>query len=104
MFFRRRKRTPEDFAEEIRAHLALEADELQSEGVGDPPNAARSAFGNVTALRERSYERGRWACFDELCQAARYAFRTMPKRPVYTVGATLMIALGFGANTAIYSF
>jgi hypothetical protein len=52
-----RRRTDRDFHDEIRAHLALEAERLMAEGV-DPIDArdrARRAFGNVTAAEERFY-------------------------------------------------
>ena len=53
----KRKRSAEDFTEEIKAHLELEADELRSEGLSgeEARRKARSEFGNVGAARERFY-------------------------------------------------
>ena len=62
-----RKRSPQDFAEEIKAHLALEADELQSEGLSEDEARwkAYREFGNVRAAKERFHLRGRWIGFDK---------------------------------------
>ena len=59
----RRKRSAEDFAEEIKAHLELEADELKSEGLSEDEarRKARREFGNVRAAQERFYLKGRLA-------------------------------------------
>ena len=58
----RRKRSAEDFAEEIKAHLELEADALESEGLseGEARWKARREFGNIRAAQERFYMKGRW--------------------------------------------
>ena len=55
----RRRRSADDFAEEIKAHLELEADDLKSEGLGEHEARweARRAFGNVRAAQERFYMR-----------------------------------------------
>ena len=66
MFWRRR-RPAEDFAEEVRAHLLLEADELRAQGLTetDAHSAARRAFGNVTAAEERFHEKSRLPWLDD---------------------------------------
>ena len=58
-----RKRNAQDFAEEIKAHLELEADDLKQEGLNedDARWKARLAFGNVSAAQERFYMKDRWA-------------------------------------------
>ncbi|WP_245632144.1 permease prefix domain 1-containing protein [Edaphobacter aggregans] len=58
----RRKRSAEDFAEEIKAHLELEADDLRHEGLSEDEarRKARCEFGSIRAAQERFYLKSRW--------------------------------------------
>lgn len=90
----------DEFAREIEAHLALEAEALMREGL-DPETArhkARAAFGNVTAAREQFYERQRWPWLDHLRQDIRGAFRAIRRYPVAALVAILSLGFGIGAT------
>src|SRR5581483_12288179 len=75
----KRKRSTQDFAEEIQAHIEMEIEELRSEGFSEESARlqARQKFGNVRAAEERFYLRGRWVGLDRFLRDLKHGFRSL---------------------------
>src|SRR3954470_5757797 len=96
------RRSEDDFAREIEAHLALEADHLIADGVpaAEAHDGARRAFGNVAAAQERFHEQRRIAWFEELRRDLRGAVRNVRRNPLSAAIVVLSLSGGIGAATA----
>jgi putative ABC transport system permease protein len=98
-----RKQT--DLDDEIRFHLEEEAEEQAAAGLApdDARLAAARDFGNVTLIRETTREVLGWTSLERLIQDVRYGCRMLRATPLVSSAAILSLALGIGANTAIFS-
>src|ERR1051325_11040740 len=102
----RGRQKEEQLREELQFHIDQEARERRNAGVpADAAEfAARRDLGNEARVREEVRAVWTWRPFDELSQDLKFACRTLFKHRAVALFAIASLALGIGANTAIYSF
>jgi predicted permease len=100
-----RRHLYEDVSREMQQHLEEKIEELVAAGMPrkEAAAAARREFGNLGLVEENSRDVWRWLSIENLFADARYGLRMLGRNPVFTVVGLLTIAIGIGANAAVFS-
>ena len=100
-----RQRRYEDLSVSIQEHIAERIDELIEDGLApeEAAHRARREFGNVALIEERSREAWQWQFVESLLADLKLTLRRLGKSPGFMATILLTLAIGIGANTAVFS-
>ncbi|MGA2649595.1 MAG: ABC transporter permease [Terracidiphilus sp.] len=100
-----RGRRYDDLSVSIQEHIDERTEELMEDGMArrEAEQTARREFGNVTLMKERSREEWQWAWLESLFGDLKLTLRRLWKSPGFAVTVLLTLAIGIGANTAVFS-
>ena len=100
-----RRRRYDDLSVSIHEHLEEKIDELMEQGMPreEATQAARREFGNVTLMEERSREVWQWSTVESILADIKFTFRRLKRFPGFAITVVLTLAIGIGANTAVFS-
>jgi predicted permease len=97
--------TEDDAARELCAHIELEIEEELENGRNrrEARASAMRTMGNVTLAKEQVHDQSPWAWWEQLRQDGRHSLRSLRRNPAFALTVVLTLALGVGANGAIFS-
>lgn len=100
-----RHRRYDDLSASIREHLEERTEELMEEGMTrrQAGQAARREFGNVALMEQRSREEWQWPALESMLADLNFTLRRLRKSPGFGITVLLTLAIGIGANTAVFS-
>src|SRR5882724_4485251 len=102
----RRRQLRDELAEELREHVEEKTEQLmrlENLPRAEARQAALRAFGNLALLEEESREVWQWSRLESVLTDLKFAFRRLRKSPGFAGTVLLTLAIGIGANTAVYS-